>query len=343
MNKITFIVLSAFLTSAFMLGDQIIFKAPKNWPKPKYDFSKNPLTREKIELGRALFHDPVLSQNNMISCASCHSQYNAFAHADHALSHGIEDRIGTRNAPALINLAWHTAFMWDGAINHLDMQSLFPITHPDEMNESLEHVVYKLQHSTIYPHLFYKAFRDSIITGEHTLKAISQFMLTLVSANSKYDRVMLNKEVFNLQELKGYELFKLHCASCHTEPLFTNGQFENNGLSIDTTLNDYGRVKVTHVASDSSKFKVPTLRNIEFSYPYMHDGRFKRLSDVLNHYTNGIHQSSTLSSKLQNPIHLNSNDKVDLISFLLTLTDKEFLFNPNFSYPRSLYYPESNN
>jgi cytochrome c peroxidase len=342
MNKFAIPLIMTFLTSAFIITEKVVFNVPKGWPKPKYDFIKNPLSVEKIELGRALFHDPILSQNNMISCASCHSPYNAFAHVDHALSHGIEDRIGTRNAPALMNLAWHSTFMWDGSINHLDMQSLFPITHPDEMNESIEHVVYKLQHSAIYPRLFYSAYQDSIITGEHTLKAISQFMLTLVSANSKYDSVMLNKAKFNLQERKGYELFKRHCTTCHEEPLFTNGQFENNGLLIDTTLNDLGRIKVTGVASDSLKFKVPTLRNVEFSYPYMHDGRFKRLSDVLNHYASGIHQSSTLSSKLQNPILLNSNDKVDLISFLLTLTDKEFLFNPKFSYPRYLYYPESN-
>lgn len=319
---------------AFQIAKDVTFDTPKNWPKPHYDFTKNPLSAQKIILGRALFYDPILSKNNTISCASCHSQYTAFTHVDHDLSHGIEDRIGTRNSPALMNLAWHRSFMWDGAINHLDVQSLAPISHPDEMGEKIENVVQKLQGSKSYPSLFFKAYGDSMITGEHTLKAISQFMLTLVSSNSKYDSVMRKQTRFTAQEKNGYLLFQKNCGSCHKEPLFTNLQFENNGLPVDTTLNDYGRMKVTKNKNDSLKFKVPTLRNIEFSYPYMHDGRFKRLSDVLKHYTTGINHSSTLSTQLQKPIVLISNEKVDLTTFLLTLTDKEFLFNPKFSFPK---------
>ena len=319
---------------AFKSLKYVPFDAPKNWPKPAYDFTKNPLSDEKIELGRVLFYDPILSKNNTISCASCHSQYTAFTHVDHSLSHGIDDRIGTRNSPALMNLAWHTSYMWDGAINHLDMQALAPISHPDEMGEKIESVVLKLQQSKRYRSLFYKAFGDSVVTGQHTLKAMSQFMLTLVSANSKYDSVMRKQAQFTAQEKNGYALFQKNCGSCHAEPLFTNLQFENNGLAIDTTLNDYGRMNVTKDSADCSKFKVPTLRNIEFSYPYMHDGRFKRLSDVLKHYTSGIHQSKTLAKPLLNPIVLSSNQKVDLTAFLLTLTDKAFLFNPNYSFPK---------
>lgn len=320
---------------AFKSLKDISFEVPKSWPKPHYDFTKNPLSTSKIELGRVLFYDPILSKNNTISCASCHSQYTAFTHVDHSLSHGIDDRIGTRNSPTLMNLAWHSSFMWDGAINHIDMQALAPISHPDEMGEKIETVVPKLQVSKNYRSLFYKAFGDSIITGQHTLKALSQFMLTLVSANSKYDSVMRKQTQFTVQEKNGYVLFQKNCASCHTEPLFTNLQFENNGLTLDTTLNDYGRMKITKNKNDSLKFKVPTLRNIEFSYPYMHDGRFKRLSDVLKHYTTGVQHGKTLAKQLVQPINLSSNQRVDLTAFLLTLTDKEFLFNPKYSFPKN--------
>lgn len=313
------------------------FVVPYNFPKPVYDFSKNPLSENKIQLGRALFYDPILSRNNMISCASCHSQFSAFTHVDHALSHGIEDKIGTRNSPALMNLAWQKLFMWDGAINHLDVQALAPISNSVEMDENLTHVVSKLQASKLYKKLFYKAFGDSIITGEYTLKAISQFMLTLISANSKYDSVMRKQSVFTVQEYNGYILFKKNCSSCHTEPLFTNDNFKNNGLLVDTTLNDFGRYRVTKNPLDSLKFKVPTLRNIEFSYPYMHDGRFKKLMQVLNHYTNGIERNKTLSFELQKPIELTTNEKVDMIAFLLTLTDKSFLFNPKYYYPKEIF------
>ncbi|MES2560206.1 MAG: cytochrome c peroxidase [Bacteroidota bacterium] len=322
--------------SGFTFVSTVTFFVPHHWPKPVYDFNKNPLSADRVLLGRVLFYDPLLSKDNSISCASCHSVYTAFTHVDHALSHGIEDRIGTRNSPTLMNLAWHRSFMWDGAINHLDMQAMAPISHRDEMNEKIENVVSKLQSSAMYPKLFYKAFGDSLVTGQHTLKAISQFLLTLVSAQSKYDSVMRKESAFTVQEQNGYRLFKQQCSSCHTEPLFTNMQFENNGLTVDTTLNDYGRMMVTQNKHDSLRFKVPTLRNIEFSYPYMHDGRFKKLSQVLTHYTKGIQQSHTVSKKLQQPIVLTSNEKVDLIAFLLTLTDKHFLFNPDYAYPKRI-------
>lgn len=229
--------------------------------------------------------------------------------------------------------------MWDGGVNHLDVQPLVPIGNPDEMNEDLKNVLSKLQHSTIYPSLFYKAWGDSIITSEHTLKSISQFMLTVVSSNSKYDNVMRKETVFSEQEKNGYRLFQQNCSACHAEPLFTNLQFENNGLPIDTSSNDFGRMKVTNNPLDSSRFKVPSLRNIEYSYPYMHDGRFKKLGDVLNHYTKGIQLSTSLSHQLQQPIILSSNEKVDIIAFLLTLTDRAFLFNPAYSYPGKNFYP----
>lgn len=330
-------ILLTFVFLAFETTDILVFKVPKKFPKPVYDFSKNPVSKDKILLGKALFYEPLLSGNNTISCASCHSQFSAFTHIDHALSHGIYDRIGSRNSPALMNLAWQKTFMRDGAINHLDIQSLAPITNPVEMDESMINVVSKLQAHKIYPKLFYKAFGDSTITGEHTLKAISQFMLTLVSSNSRYDSVMQNQAVFTIQEKNGYKLFQRHCASCHQEPLFTNDEFSNNGLSIDKGLKDLGRYNVTKNINDSLKFKVPTLRNIEFSYPYMHDGRFKKLSEVLNHYTHGIVKNSTLAKELRAPIELSPNEKVDIVAFLLTLSDKSFIFNPDYFYPKELF------
>ena len=155
-------------------------RIPKYFPQPIYNYNANPYSPDKMLLGRVLFYDPILSRNNKISCASCHTSFSAFTHVDHALSHGIDDKIGTRNAPALFNLGWQSLFMWDGAINHLDVQALAPLHNPIEMDEDISHVVSKLQSTTMYPALFYKAFGDSAITGEHTLKAISQFMLSVL-------------------------------------------------------------------------------------------------------------------------------------------------------------------
>jgi len=334
---IVLLLIVTFASSAYKAMETIDFIVPKGWPKPEYDFTKNPLTSEKIALGRALFYDPILSRDSTISCATCHSPYSAFTHIDHQFSHGIDNKLGKRNAPSLMNLAWNNSFMWDGAVKHLDMQALAPMSNPDEMDETIKHVVGKLQGNKLYPKLFLYAFGDSIITGEHTLKAISQFMLTLVSCNSKYDSVMRGESTFSQQEKNGYTLFQANCALCHREPLFTNNKFENNGLPIDTSLNDIGRMRITQDSANYLQFKVPSLRNVQFSYPYMHDGRFARLQQVLNHYTNGIVRSKTLSKQLDKSIVLSSNEKVDIIAFLYTLTDKEFLLNDKFSFPKYIF------
>lgn len=325
-----FLLIMAFTTRESNLS------YPFSWPKPSYDFSKNPIEKNKVNLGRVLFFDPILSENNSISCENCHSPYSAFTHIDHALSHGIYDSIGTRNSPALMNLAWKKSFMWDGAINNLDMQALAPITHPLEMGSSIKNVVAKLQASKKYRQLYFQAYGDSIVTGEKTLKALGQFLLTLISANSKYDKVMREELQFSPQEKNGYALFQKNCSSCHREPLFTNDEFANNGLPENSTLKDKGRMRITLDSTDAFKFKVPTLRNIEYTYPYMHDGRFKKLSEVLNHYTAGIIQSKTLAPELKEKIKFTENEKVDLISFLLTLSDKEFVFNANHTYPKEI-------
>lgn len=335
-QKLYILLLIVGICAGFRAAQSDELSYPDYFPTPAYDFEKNPLSAEKVELGRMLFYDPILSKDNSISCASCHSPYNAFAHTDHDLSHGIDDQIGTRNAPALFNLAWYKTFMWDGAINHLDVQALGPITNELEMGEDLKNVVAKLQNTNRYPQLFQSAFGDSVVTGEYILKALSQFQLMLVSANAKYDRVKQGKEQFTAQEQNGYELFKVNCGSCHTEPLFTNNEFANNGLPVDTTLNDYGRYTQTHVSKDSMQFKVPSLRNLSFSPPYMHDGRFRKLHQVIEHYTSGISHSATLADQLRDPITLSAEEKVDLVAFLLTLSDKEFVFNSKHQYPRTL-------
>lgn len=308
-------------------GDPMELVFPKSWEKPRYDFSKNPLTRQGAELGRRLFYDPILSRDSTVSCASCHLSFTAFAHVDHALSHGIGDRIGTRNAPALANLAWAKKLMWDGAVDHLDFQALAPISNPDEMGSSIEKAVEKLSAAPRYRSLFEAAFGDGAVTGERVLKAIAQFELTLISAGSKYDRARAGAEKFSDQEQNGYRLFQKNCVRCHAEPFFTNHDFEKNGLPLDPALRDAGRMRITGAASDSLKFKVPTLRNAEFSQPYMHDGRFRKLRDVLDFYAS--------STAIEPKIELSENEKTDLLAFLLALTDRAFLFDPAFSFPKN--------
>ncbi len=312
------------------------WKTPSGWPEPAYNFKKNPLDSAAVQLGRMLFYDPGLSSDSTISCASCHSPYHAFTHSDHALSHGVGDRIGTRNSPVLVNLAWSKSFMWDGAVNHLDVQALAPLENHVEMDENLAHVLGKLKRQEKYTRLFRSAFHSENMTGERFLKALSQFMLTLVSSNSKYDRVMRGEAgvSFTGPESKGYALFKQHCASCHTEPLFTDHSFQNNGLAPDSLLRDVGRMKITQKSTDSLKFKVPTLRNIERSSPYMHDGRYRSLQMVLFHYSADIHASPTLAPQLRRGIPLTEDDKRNLVAFLKTLTDHTFLNNKQFHYPR---------
>ncbi len=342
-NRAVAILVCGLIVLAFINFEPTDLHYPINFPEPAYNFENNPLNTEKIELGRALFYDPILSKDGTISCASCHSPYNAFAHTDHDLSHGINDQIGNRNAPALFNLAWQSSFMWDGAINHLDVQALAPISNALEMGESIANVVSKLQEKTNYPIRFSQAFGDSLITGEHVLKALSQFQLTLISGNSKYDKVVKGESRFTMQEANGLQIFRANCSSCHAEPLFSTYEFANNGLPIDTTLNDFGKGEITHLAADSGLFKIPSLRNLSFTHPYMHDGRFDKISEVLNHYTKGIVISTNLANELKTPIKLTSNEKIDLTAFLLTLNDTLFVFDAKHQFPRERLIPTEGN
>ena len=306
------------------------------FPEPIYPIadSDSPIPA----LGRELFHDPILSKDSTVSCASCHSQYNAFAHSDHALSHGIADRIGIRNAPALINLAWSESFMWDGASFLLEAQVLTPLTAHHEMDNSLDTILNRLNKHPKYSYLVQQAFGKSPIQTKHVLKAIADYESTLISRNSRYDSMRIHLVEFTEQEKKGYALFKQYCNRCHAEPLFTNGQFANNALPINTSLNDMGRFRITDDSAHIRHFKIPTLRNLLYSFPYMHDGRFKRLRDVLKHYAEGINMHDE-TRNIKSPIPLSSNDITDLMSFLHALTDRTFIFNPAFS---QIHYPQRN-
>lgn len=324
-----FLILAAFKSSSTFLPNY-----PKNWPKPVYNFQENPLDSAVVVLGRHLFYDPILSEDYTISCSSCHLSFTAFTHVDHATSHGVHDRVGPRNSPALINLAWMKNFMWDGAINHINVQGLAPIHNPLEMNDTLPNVLAKLNASSKYNRLFQNAFGEPKATSSRLLIALAQFQLTFISANSLYDKVQRGEATFSAQQQRGYSLFQKHCNSCHTEPLFTSNQFASNGLAVDSTLFDVGKGKLTQLPQDSFQFKIPTLRNIEFSYPYMHDGRFKTLYEVLNHYSSSIDSATRPNRSLIDGLPLGPPEKTDLVAFLLILTDKEFLYNKSFQFPK---------
>lgn len=332
-KKNTILLLIVFMTLSFSFRKNKSV-VPSHFPKPIYELDTLLKQKDKITLGRLLFYDPILSADSTISCASCHSPYNSFAHTDHALSHGIKDSIVHRNAPALFNLAWKKSYMWDGAILHIDMQALAPINNKKEMGETTLHIIEKLNKNPFYKKWFYNVYKDSNITSEMILKSISAFLLSLISTNSKYDSVKSNISTFTINEVNGYNLFIKHCNSCHTEPLFTNDLFENNSLRYDPILNDSGRYIITKNITDTFLFKVPSLRNSSFTYPYMHDGRFKKMMDVLNHYQS-LNNNNPSNNKLKN-IPLSANDKADLISFLKTLDDKYFIFDTSHTYPLNL-------
>jgi len=306
---------------------------PGGWPKPVYNFKKHPLDREKVKLGRALFYEALLSRDSTISCSNCHLSYTAFTHVDHKLSHGIKDRIGTRNAPALMNLAWSKAFMWDGVITDLDKMAQAPITNPLEMDATWEMVTARLSSSEKYRTSFSSAFGPGAINGEKVMEALSQFMLTFISASAKYDKVMAGTDTFTRREAHGLEVFRQRCASCHIEPLFTNGAYEYNGLTEDTVLADKGRMMITGRESDYMKYKVPSLRNVEVTYPYMHDGRYRNLQMVVFHYSEVLVASPGLSPKIGGAMRLTEEEKNDLVLFLKTLTDEQFIKDKNLAHP----------
>lgn len=311
----------------------ITFPVPAGWPALLYDFKKNPLTKEGFELGRKLFYDERLSRDSTISCASCHQQFGAFATYEHPLSHGIDNTLTTRNASALQNLAWQKEYMWDGGITHLDLQPLAPLTAANEMGEAIADALSRLRRDTAYKHLFAKAFGDTVINTHRMTRALSQFLVMLISANSKYDRVKAGKDSFSLPERLGYAIFEKKCSSCHREPLFTDNSYHNTGMSLDSTIADVGRMRITGDAKDSLKFKVPSLRNVAITHPYGHDGRFFTLLNVFDHYRKNMVVSPVTDSLLQHRLALSNFEIGQLTAFLYTLTDTTFLKNPLYAPP----------
>lgn len=305
---------------------------PANFPAPVYDLSSNPITVEGFELGRKLFYDPKLSRDGTISCGTCHIQGSAFTHHGHDVSHGIEDRLGVRNSPAVMNLAWTRFFFWDGGVFNLDLQPIAPIENPVEMDEHIPNVMDKIRKDSQYPALFYKAFGEGDISSSRMLMALSQFMLQCVSAQSKYDKVVRKEGLsFSAEEQAGLDVFKTKCASCHSTDLFTDNKFHNNGL-VPSMVNDSGRYRITLDPKDLYLFKTPSLRNIMKTAPYMHDGRFLNIDAVLDHYDHGVQVSATLDTSLNKNgvtgIKLSAADRLNLKAFLLTLTDDTFLRDP---------------
>lgn len=312
---------------------KVQFKAPAHFPPVVYTPE---VTKAKFDLGKKLFYDGILSRDGKVSCGSCHQQKGAFAHIDHALSHGVDDLLGTRNSPTIQNMAWNTSFFWDGGVPHLDLQPLAPIENPVEMDQNLAALMTKLRKHPTYPSLFHSAFGTSDTTQIVTARlgeALAAFMKMMVSSNSKYDQSLLNQGVsLTAEEQQGKVLFEQKCGTCHSGALFTDMSFRNNGLA---TTADSGRAHITHFPQDRFLFRVPSLRNIEVSYPYMHDGRFETLEDVLQHYATGVQNTPNLDTQLKQNgtlgIPMTAAEQTKIIAFLRTLTDNTFLNDPLFA------------
>lgn len=317
-------------------------KLPEWLPTPSLP-DDNPLTIQGIKLGNKLFFEKKLSRDNSQSCGSCHNQQLAFTDNLKALSVGIRGLEGKRNSMPIFNMFYHkTGFFWDGRSQTLREQSLIPIEDHLEMDDNLQNVVEKLKNQKEYPQLFFDAFGNTEINPERLGLALEQYMLSIVSGNSKYDRVQAGLEEFTPSEERGFNLFFAEremitifkgadCFHCHSGPNFSNNEFMNNGL--DKTFTDLGLGEVTKRTSDNGKFKVPSLRNIEVTPPYMHDGRFKTLEEVVRHYNSEVKESPTLDPNMHGSslgLNLDDDNINDLVNFLKTLTDSEFLNNPEY-------------
>ncbi|MEM7367561.1 MAG: cytochrome c peroxidase [Bacteroidota bacterium] len=346
MNRFwTFIFLYIALLGAGCIGDDMVddqlmemeLEVPDHFPLPEIP-ANNPLTPAKADLGKRLFFDPILSRDRNLSCGSCHFQEHAFADP-RRLSLGTDSLPGSRNAPPLFNLVYHKSFFWDGANPSLEQQALFPIESHFELATPLPEVLRRLKADSDYPVLFHYTFGDTI-TAKYLVQALASFERTLISAGSKYDQFLatgLDSAIFSAQEWRGYKLFfsetdqdrHAECFHCHggfnlDDP---EGRFRNNGLYL--AYEDDGRYLVTGDEFDRGKFKVPSLRNIEHTAPYMHDGSLATLEEVLDHYASGghLHQNRDI---LMGMISIDSTQKQDILAFLKTLSDPGFLSNPAF-------------
>ncbi len=309
----------------------------------------NPFTVEKVMLGRMLFYNKNLSSDGTVSCASCHHQENAFSDIN-KFSVGVNGGTGDRQAMAIFNMAWHeNEFFWDGRAHLLRDQSLGPIENPLEMNESLDNVIKKLYADEKMKNQFIRAFGSNEITSLKMSLAMENFMMSIISDDSKYDRYLAGLLQLSPSEERGRILFfgeyneffpdisGADCAHCHAGNNFENDLYMNNGLDEDAQFIDFGRELVTDLAADRAKFKVTSLRNIAVTPPYMHDGRFETLEEVVDHYNSDVRTSSTVNLALlgttSTGLMLDEEEKKDLINFLKTLTDYTLLSNPEYSDP----------
>jgi cytochrome c peroxidase len=311
---------------------------PANFPALVYDVAKNQPDEATFELGRQLFYDPRLSSDGTISCGSCHQQRRAFTDGQ-ALALGVAGRRSARNTPALQNLGWHRSFMADGGVRGLELQALAPLTSPQEMNEPLADALAKLNADPEYRRRFAAIYGPGAIDTPQFLKALAQFTSALISANSRYDKYVRHEPggTLTAPEQRGLALFQQKCSTCHATDLFTDESFRNNGLDRTFPL-DSGRAHISQLPADAGRFRVPSLRNVAHTAPYMHDGRFATLPEVLAHYAHGVRPSRTLDPLLRQPdgrlgLPLTAQEQRELLAFLHTLTDTSLLTNPRFAPP----------
>lgn len=301
---------------------------PERFPKMPVPES-NPLTDERVELGKRLFHDPSLSRTRDVACASCHEQAHAFADP-RRFSAGVDGQLGVRNAPPLFNLAWNTSFFWDGGAPTLEHQVAGPIKNPLEMDMRLDEVVERLAGDATYVEQFEAAF-DRGPDQEGVTKAIASFLRTMVSGDSRNDRFERgDPTALTAIEQRGRDLFyseRAECFHCHVGFNLTNNGFHNNGTRADDP--DLGREAITERASDRGKFKVPSLRNVAVTAPYMHDGSLATLEEVIEHYSKGGEGHPNTDPTIH-PLRLSAEEKVELAAFLRALTDDAFLTDPRF-------------
>lgn len=307
---------------------ELTLNIPIDFPELNSSIYNNMPTQYGVELGEKLFFDRQLSADNTISCSSCHKQESAFAdHNPKAI--GIEGRIGLRNAPPVQNMAFMQFYNWDGNKLQLENQPLVPIITHEEMDSSILEVIGKLESDPSYIELFNKAFQGEGITADGIYNSIAQYEYTLISSNSKYDRVKRNEgETFTTSEAQGYAVFQNKCISCHSTELFTDQSFRNIGFPINPDSEEGGRARITGLVEDYMRFRVPSLRNIEYTAPYGSFGQFATLEDLLDYLDNGVLEADNLDPILKdnnNRIPLTAQEKTDLIAFMKTLSDAEFL------------------
>lgn len=350
MQKSKTIIALIAISVMFFCGKILI--TPYPFPEMMYfpkvpEFSSNPVTIEGAELGRYLFYDPILSSDSTISCSSCHNQKTAFSNSPNRFSVGVNGGKTDRNVMPLFNLIWHSSYFFDGRASTLEDQISHPIKAENEMNMQWDLILKRLNSNKFYLNKFKSVYATKKIDSVDVKNVLAQFLRTLLSYQSKFDKIIAKKDKFTKEEFNGFGLVSnqnkgdcLHCHPSDGHGLMTTLKFSNNGLDSIYNADDYkdkGRGEVTGIKSDNGKFKIPSLRNIALTAPYMHDGRFKTLNEVLDFYSTGVHMSANIDSKMgyayQGGVKLTKEEKKDIIAFLNTLTDSVFINKKEYSNP----------